>query len=186
MDSLDLLIIDRLGEHKRKADFISRNLRERCGNHIPYAKIVYAILSVAACLVIAMAISPLLFNGGSLQRISITEPSFTGYRGNGYNRIETAINDGNYDAALSMVEVALSETERKIDVLSDAASGDEETEYLTALANDEKEQLLWAKIYLSVKLNKKDTLITACHKYLDNSMFYVHKKEVEHILKIIE
>lgn len=184
MENMDTLIIDRLGEHQRKVDFILSNMENK---HLSRRKISYLSVSIAACIAIIVAISPLLFKRNSLADIMIPAPSFTEYRGgDGYEKIEALIEKGNYNEALSLVDAELNKKALEFGAIMAADMSEEEKEYISALYNNDREELLWSKIYLLVKLEKERDLATCCDNYLKNMSFQAYRYEVEEILKIIK
>lgn len=186
MENIDALIINRLGEHQRKIDFINRNLNKQRGSDFSFKRISYAVLSVAACLAIIFAISPMLFKSNNISDISVTAPSFTEYRGSSINDIEHKINRGQYEDALSSVNSELLEIENELQNMSTIEMDEAEKSYTTTLYEGEQEELIWSKIYLLIKLDRKDDLEIACHSYLNNSNFSKHILEVKNILKEIQ
>lgn len=185
MENMDTLIINRLGEHQRKVDFINRKLR-RNGTIFSFKKINYTVLSVAACLAILFAVSPMLFKNKNIPDISVTTPSFTEYRGYSFNEIEDKINSGLYEDALLSINSELLELENELQNMSTIEMDETERSYTTALYEAEQEELIWSKIYLLIKLGRKDDLEIACHSYLNNSNFSKHLLEVKNILKEIQ
>lgn len=185
MENIDALIINRLGEHQRKIDFINRNINRHSDIGLSFKKISYTVLSVAACLAIVFAVSPILFKSNNISDISITTPYFTEYRGTSHSNIESLISSGRYEDALSAVNYELAEVEKELQGITSTDMSEDEESYMTGLYKGEKEELIWSKIYLLVKLNKKDDLKSACQNYLNNSDFTIHKSEVENILKKI-
>lgn len=186
MDNLDTLIINRLGEYQRKIDFINKNIRKRSEKILLFKKVSYTVLSVAACLVVLFAISPMVFKSNDISSISVTVPSFSEYRGSTFNNIESLISNGRYEDALSSVNLELSALEKEIREMSLTEMGGDEESYLITLYEGEKEELMWSKIYLLVKLGKKDELSTTCNNYLNYSSFAKHRSDVKNILKKIQ
>lgn len=186
MENMDAIIIDRLGEHQRKVDFINRNINRRRGTIFSFKKINYTVLSIAACLAIVFAVSPMLFKSTNISDISVTAPSFTEYRGSSLNDIESKINSGHYEEALSLVNIELAKIEKELGNVSVDKMSADEVAYTIALYEGEQEELMWSKIYLLVKLNRTNDLELVCQKYLDNSNFDNHTPEVDNILKKIQ
>lgn len=183
MENIDSLIINRLGEHQRKVDFINRNINGRSETFFSFKKVSYTALSVAACLAIVFVVSPMLFTNNDISNIAVTVPSFSDYRGTSFYNIESLISSGRYEDALSAVSLELTAVEKELQEISSTEMGDDEESYIIALYNVEKEELMWSKIYLLVKLNRKDDLKHACQNYLNNSNFVKYKSEVEKIFK---
>ena len=73
----------------------------------------------------------------------------------------------------------------EIDSIKSADMSEEENEYTLTLYDVSKEELLWAKIYLLVKLEKEKELGLCCDNYLENSSFQEYRGEVEKILEQI-
>lgn len=186
MENIDALIINRLGEHQRKVDFISRNINRHRGTDFSFKRIGYTVLSVAACLAIIFAISPMHFKSNNISDISVTAPSFTEYRGSSFIDIENKINSGLYEDALSSVNSELLELENELQNMSPIEMDEAEKFYTTALYEAEQEELMWSKIYILIKLDRKDELKTACQNYLNNNNFDKHLPEVNNILKEIQ
>ncbi len=186
MENIDTLIINRLGEHQRKVDFISYNLEHKRIIRSPLRKISYLSVSIAACIAILFAASPLLFKSNSLSDITVSAPSFTEYRGDGFEEIESLIKECNYIKALSLVDAELNKNANEIGAIMSADMSEEERQYTLALYNNGKKELLWSKIYLLVKLKKENDLELCCENYLRNSSFQAHRDDVEEILKIIK
>lgn len=186
MDSIDTLIIERLGEHQRKIDFVRQNLKKCEHDHLSLGKPTYIIMSVAACIAIIWAVSPVLFKDASVSSIEITPPSFEGYRGAGDNDIEQLINAGEYEAALVKVESELAVCENEFAIMHTAEATPEEMNYIKSLYEAETEELMWCKIYLLAKLGEKDALKRSCVNYLNNNNLTTHREEVEKILKKIQ
>lgn len=183
MENIDSLIISRLGEHRRKVDFINSSMKARQLKSNLFHKMGPAILSVAACAIILLTIFPQILMNDPFPEISISAPEFPEYRGDGYDSIAAAIRSGNYTEALSLVDGALSDTEAELALLSPDDEPDKENEYLIALYNETNENLLWCKIFLLVNLERKDDLAACCDKYLKNSSFTTHRTEVKKILE---
>lgn len=186
MENLDSLIINRLGEHQRKIDIVNSNINGYGKTDLKFKKIRYTILSVAACLAIVLVISPMLFKSNDISDISITAPSFTEYRGTSFNNIETLIRNGRYEDALLLVKSELTDIDNELERMSSSDMSEDEKLYLTTLYKEEREELIWCEIYLSVKLDRKDEAKANCHNYLNNNEFVRHKSEVENFLKKIQ
>lgn len=186
MENIDNLIINRLGEHKRKVDFIEKNINSRRENHFSLRRYSYLILSAAACVAIILAISPMLFKSNSVSDLTLTPPSFAEYRGSSLNKIEFLLNNEQYMDALSTVDFELVELDKDIEFLYSAEMSEEEKIFSISLYNEEKEELMWSKIYLLVKLNREDDLRVSCQNYLKNSDFKKYDSEVDMILKKIQ
>lgn len=186
MENIDTQIINRLGEYQRKVDFINRNINSYGGFEFSIKRINYMVLSVAACLAIVFAISPMFFKSNNISDISVTVPSFTEYRGSSFNDIEDKINRGLYEDALSVVNTELLEIEKEFQNMSTTEMDNDEKYYTIALYEREQEELIWSKIYLLIKLDRKDDLEVACQSYLNNSNFDKHILEVKNILKEIQ
>lgn len=187
MENIDTLIIDRLGEHQRKVGFVQSNLENRNNIRFSFGKAGYTIMSIAACITIIFAIFPLLFKNNSLSDITVSAPSFTEYRsGYGFEEIELLIKKGNYNKALSLVDAELNKNAMEVGAIMAADMNEEEKGYMLALYNNDKEELLWSKIYLLVKLEKEKDLELCCENYLKTSSFLTHRDEVEEILEIIK
>ena len=184
MENLDAVIIDRLGEHLRKAEFIHRNLEKKERRPFFVPKVRYVIISIAACVALLIAVSPALFMTGSISDISVIHPSFTEFRGGSFDRLESLINEGEYSKAMTIVESELSETDNEIDQINVYDPSDEKN-YMLRLYNDRKEELLWCKIYLLLKLENKKDLEICCQDYLNNTEFHHHDDDVMRILKKI-
>ena len=186
MENIDTLIINRLGENQRKIDFINRNLNRRNKTNLSFKKISYTVFSVAACIAILFAIFPQVFKGNDISSISVTAPSFSEYRGSAFNNIESLISGGRYDDALLSVNQELNALEKELRGMSLIEVSEDEESYMITLYECEKEELMWSKIYLLVKLGKKEELSTLCNNYLNNNNFAKHKSEVKNILKKIQ
>lgn len=184
MEDIDNLIIARLGEHNRKTDFIQRNLRTQSFRHFSLRKTVYIGMSIAACLVI-FAVSTFIFKGNSLSDISMETPTFNQFRNGGSNNITSLIEQGEYTKALPIVEFKITETDEEIAHIKSVELSPEEEDYLLDLYLEEKEELLWSKIYLLVKLEKKDELKISCREYLSNKNFKSHVGSINKILEKI-
>lgn len=186
MENFDALIIDRLGEHQRKLDFIQENLRTERRRRPSFRKVGYAIMAAAACLAIIFVVSPMLFKSDSLSELSISVPSLSEYRGSqGSDQLIMLMENGNYTQALSAVNSALTENDREIRALSDSGMNGAEQEYMMELYNAEREELLWSRIYILVKLERVDDLKANCLYYLNDKSLREHKAEVETILSKI-
>lgn len=186
MENVDTLIINRLGEHQRKVDFIQRNISRSSDKKFSFVKVSYAFMSVAACVAIILAIFPMLFRTETLSDISVAMPSFSEYRGAGLSNIESLLDSEKYEEALSAVNHELVEIDNELESLSTTEMTDEEKTYAYDLYNAGKEELMWCQIYLLLKLNKVDDLKIECPKYLDNTDFKEHATEVSEILKKIQ
>lgn len=186
MENIDALIINRLGENQRKIDFINRNLNRRNKTNLSFKKISYTVFSVAACLAIVFAVSPMLFKNNSISDISISTPSFTEYRGISLHNIESLISSGHYEEALLLVNSELTDIKNELEEITLLDMSEDERFYLTTLYSEDKEELIWSKIYLLVKLDRECELKNACRNYLNNNEFTRHRLEVENILKKIQ
>lgn len=186
MENIDNLIINRLGENQRKVEFINRNINKLSKTVFSFKKISYTAFSVAACLAIIFAVSPILFKSSNISNMSVTTPSFSEYRGTSLNNIELQICSGRYEDALSSVSLELAEVEKELREISSTEMSDDEKSYTTALYKEEKEELMWCKIYLLVKLNMKGDLKHSCQNYLNNNDFKNHTSEVKSILEKIQ
>lgn len=186
MENIDALIINRLGEHQRKVDFINRNINRHRSADFSFKEIGYTVLSVAACLAIVFAVSPMLFKSNNISNISVTAPSFTEYRGTSLNNIESLIYSGRYESALLLVNSELTDIKSELEEISLSDMSEDEKFYMTTLCSENKEELIWSKIYLLVKLDRKNDLKNACQNYLDNKEFTRHESEVKNILKEIQ
>lgn len=185
MDNIDTLIIERLGEHQRKVDFVVKNIKGDEPKRHPFGIRKYVILSVAACLALILAVSPILYKDNSIADMAIPSPSFDGYRGSGDNDIERLINDGDYDKALVEVDSELAELDHELTTVASKDISDE-LEYIKSLYISEKDELLWCKIYILVRLDKKSEVENVCRNYLDNGELSAHRKDVERTLKEIQ
>lgn len=183
MENIDDIIITRLGEHQRKSDFIRQRL-ERVENTPRFTinKSTYVIISAVACLAILFAISPMLLKSGSLLDMTIAEPSFSEYRG-GSSQIESLLNEKEYVRALSLVESDLTQLEKDMSSMDVTEMVEDESEYLLMQYNVEREELLWCRIYLLTKLDRKDDLQSACQDYFNDIDLQEHRKDVEKILE---
>ena len=186
MDNIDTLIINRLGEHQRKLDFISTNICNRRENIFSFKKISYTVLSVAACLAIVFAISPMVFKSNDISSISVTAPSFSYFLGSTFNHIESLISSGRYNDALPLVTQELTTLEKELQDISLTEMNEDEKSYMIDLYEGEKEALMWSKIYLLLKLGKKDDLQVLCNNYLNYSGFIKYRADVKNILKKIQ
>lgn len=186
MENIDNLIIERLGEHQRKVAFISAQLKNEQVKRSPFRKTVYAIGVIAACCAILFVVSPLLFKGNSISDMQVETPSFMEYRGSGYEKIENLINENEYSGALEVVDHELAEIEEELSSFMSTEISEEEKIYMTTLCNDKKEELLWCKIYLLMKLGRIHDLKTYCNSYLNNNDFQAHREDVKLILKKIK
>ena len=185
MEYIDNIIINRLGERQRKVDFINKNIRRRNGMNYSFRRIGYTMVSVAACAVIIFVMSPILFKSHSISDTPMATPSFTEHRGTGNNEIESLLSSEKNQEALLVVNRELDELKREIQSLPLSEMSEEEKRYTTDLYEGKLEELLWCKIYLLVKLDRKDDLRDACRNYLINSNFSLHKTEVESIMERI-
>lgn len=186
MENIDNFIIDRLGEHQRKIDFINRSINERGKIMFLFKRAGYTILSMAACLAAVFALFPELFKSNDISDMSLITPSFPEYRGASFANIESQISGGQYDDALSSVNLELCLIENELVKITSTEMSHDEKLYMTTLYKDEKEELLWSEIYILVKLNKKDLLKLACENYLNNNDFERYRPEVAKILKKIK
>lgn len=186
MENLDAIIINRLGEHQRKVDYINRNINRRSETGFPFKKISYTILSVAACLAIVFAVSPMLFRSNNISETALTPPSFTEFRGTSLNNIESLINTGRYEDALLLVNSELFDIDNELESILTTNMNEDEVYYFTTLHRGEKEELLWSKIYLAVMLDRREAVLSGCLNYLNNSDFVRYRLEVENILKKIQ
>ncbi|MCM1140934.1 MAG: hypothetical protein NC453_20380 [Muribaculum sp.] len=184
MDNIDNLIIDRLGERQRKIDFITRNYEKKASLK-SWQRKVYVIMSVAACAALIFTISPLLLKQNSVSDISISAPSFDQYRGAGGKDIELLIETGNFEEALIQVNSELEMCETELSVLAADEVSSEEKKYITTLHIIDKDELLWCKIYLLVKLGKKSDIEKMCDNYLKDNRLTIHREEVKQLLKKI-
>lgn len=181
------LIISRLGENLKKKEFISRNIEKKQKKIYSFHINRYAITYIAACITTIIVISTLMFNNSSpCSSISISEPSFTEFRGGGFEKIESLIKENKYDKALPLVDIELNYIKEEIKYFTSADMSEEEKKYIHELYNNEIEELLWCKIFLLVKLEKVEILELCCNEYIKNCQFQTHRKEVEHIIKIIK
>lgn len=185
MKNIDDLIVDRLGEHHRKLDFISKNMEVKKNKHFQLRKISYPLISIAACIAIMIVISPSLFRGNSISSISISDPSFTEFRGDGFEKIVSLIDEENYVEALPLIDEELNKVIVEIESIKSADMSEEEKVYVLALYDVCNEELLWTKIYLLVKLEKEMDLRLCCNNYLKNNSFQAYRAEVKKILKQI-
>ena len=185
MDNVDTLIIERLGEHQRKVDFVVKNMKKNGPNRHAFGKSTYVILSVAACLALILAVSP-IFKDNSIADMAIPSPAFDGYRGSGDNDIERLINDGDYEKALVEVQKELTILDHELTTFDTPKASSEESEYIKSLYISEKDELLWCKIYILVRLDKKSEVENVCLNYLDDAELTAHRKDVERTLKEIQ
>lgn len=184
MENIDITIIERLGEHQRKAEFIHRNLekKERRPFYVPKAS--YVIISIAACIALLIAVSPMLFQNDELSNLSVMTPSFTEFRSGSSHQLESLIMDGEYSQALTIVKSELSEIDKDLDSINRTNPSDEDI-YLLKLFKDSKEELEWCKIYLLLKLENKEELEICCQEYLNNTELHIHDDDAKKILKKI-
>lgn len=186
MENIDTLIINRLGEHQRKVDFINCYFNRRSNTMMSFKKISYSLLSIAACLAIVAFISPILFNSDNFSNLKIPMPSFQEYRGTTFRNIELHINNEQYEDALSSINLELIDVESELRDISSIEMSEDEEAYLTSLYRGEQEELIWSKIYVLAKLGKKNQLKDTCIKYLHNNDFRQYKSDVENILSKIQ
>lgn len=186
MENIDNIIINRLGEHQRKVDFIKRNVSTHSSHTFNIRKFTYTLVCAAACVALFFVISPFLSKNNSVSDISVSSPSFSEFRGAGVKEIETLLSSGQNEEALTVVNKELDELYTEVNSLSTAEMSEEENTYMSSLYSMEIEELMWTKIYLLLKLNKAAELKDACKNYLNNSTFTAHKSEVEKILKKIQ
>jgi len=186
MDNIDTVIIERLGERQRKVDFIARNIDDIKSKRFSWGKTAYTIMSVAACFALIVAVTTILFRSDSISDMDVAVPSFEEYRGAGCDEIERLINTGDYEIALAKVESELKGCGSEFETIESEGGSDEEIEYMKALYAEGRDELIWCKIYLLVKLDKKSELKIACRNYLEDGELTVHKIEVEQILEKIK
>lgn len=182
MDDLDNLIIDRLAEHQRKLEILNKFQDANKPAHILSRKKLILVSSIAACIALALFLSPFFSQKDYLSGVSLTEPSFTEFRGSGFNEIEALIAKGDYNKALPIVD-------RELFLLNDEMEGymsddttNKEKEYTLLLFDMERDELLWSRIYLLAKLRKTKDLKLSCRKYLKDNTLQSHRQEVEEIL----
>lgn len=186
MDNIDTLIIERLGEHQRKVNFVVNNIKRNEPKRHPFKKTTYLVMSVAACVALILAVSPILFKDNSIADMSIPSPSFDGYRGSANNDIERLINEGDFENALIEVESELSECYNELSMENRYKAAPEELEYMKSMQISGIEELSWCKIYILVRLDKKREVEKACCNYLENGELSAHREDVERILKEIQ
>ncbi|MGM9815937.1 MAG: hypothetical protein ACI304_02615 [Lepagella sp.] len=183
MEDIDAIIIDRLGEHQRKVEFVTENLTRAKARRHPLRGMKTSMIWAAASLLIILLISPMIIKsiGGSSD--SLTEPTFSEYRGAGSNEIEALIKAGEYEKALETTERELATIHRELDAIPTSEMSLEEREYTLALYDAELEEMLWCKIYLLHQLERQSDLDACCKEYLSHESFSKNRKEVEGLMK---
>lgn len=156
MEQNDNIIIERLGELRRKQDFTSAMMAEtRRTRTMPWVSAAAAVLVLAVIVSVTMMRSP--FDG-----IALPEPDLTEYRGSQASEIQYSIEAGDWLSALEATEAEL-DSLRPFDA---QGLSDDERDYLDALYNTRLEELQWTRIYLLVKLDKRDDIRQASGQYL--------------------
>lgn len=184
METIDNIIIERLGEHQRKLEFIRQNIEKEKNPHHSFNKGSYLIISIAACIAIIIAVSPFFITNEKLYSISVPPPSFTEFRSGNPDKLQSLLNEGKYSQALTIVDSALSEIDFDTQHINTKNPTAEEI-YIVNLYNDSKEELEWCKIYILLKLGRKDELDECCQNYLSNKEFTLHMEDTKRILKKI-
>lgn len=185
MENLDSIIIQRLGEHHRKSEFIKRHN----SSHHKYnllRPISYGVISAAACIAIIMFFSPHLFKPDPFSNISISEHVFDGYRSASEKQIEDAIQSCDFETALHLTNLSIEKSEKEINYLTSLNKTDSETEFLIIVETENLEYLYQKKFHILIKLKKKDEFIATCNKYLSANYLYAFKDEIRVILEKIK
>ncbi len=184
-DKLEQLIIDRLGERKRKLDRMQKWERNR-----PVSIGRKWATGVAACITIAIVMAPFVVPTSSpLDELGI-EYSATVFRAASEEaeEIDRLIESGQYGEALTYVDKLIEENEGHIgqtEVPTEKAEADER-DYEIGMYRVQISELRWVRIYLLTRMEQYKEAEKELHIYLQDKKHGEHSRDAELLKKALK
>lgn len=184
-DELTQRVADRLGLREEKMKQMEQWEKQTSSHRSVYKLFAY-VLSVAACIAIAIVIWP--SNEPSLiDELGIERPSMTEFRGESSESvmIEQLIEKKNFDEALKMVAESLEKSDVAIEELESISTDWEDEEEM--IYNDELErvknsELRWTYIYLLLQTDDNKQARKELKRYLKTPQYCEHEQEAKELL----
>lgn len=184
-DKLDQLIVDRLGERKRKLDCMQKWERNR-----PVSIGRKWAMGVAACITIAIVIAPFVVPPSSpLDELGI-EYSTTVFRAalEETEEIDRLIESERYGEALTYVDKLIEENEEhisQIEVPTEEAETDER-DYEIEMYRAQISELRWIRIYLLTRMKQYKEAEKELHIYLQDKKHCEHSRDAEQLKEALK
>lgn len=195
-NGVDKMIVDRLGERQRKLDRMSAWEKAASGGQKRNLRLLYAAISVAACIALVVVVNPFL-NGGVMSggtsvingTMEMTRPDFSTFRAAlpELLQVEQLIDAGEYYKALDIVEAKLEASDKKVKKAEkEPLYDDEEWMYEYKAEKLLNAELRWTYIYLLVMVECDRTAVKELKKYLEDEEFCLHKKDADAMMRALK
>lgn len=182
----DKLIIERLGEHKRKLNLLDKYLSSRNDKFRLTHKVLFSALAAAAVIALVLLVAPAIFAPSPFDSLNLQQPEFSQYRGADiFDDIEKDLATGNYSHALELANQARITYQSELERACECEPTDE-VKYQISLYNAYLEDIAWTQIYLLYKIKDKDALTASCNAYLEHADYQEYRAQVENILLILQ
>lgn len=184
-DETGAIIAGRLGEHKRKLDRMAA-WEKGAARGKARARMLYAGVSIAACIALAVIVGPLA--GPQLDRQALEAPGMSLFRAAtpGADKVEQLIASQDYYKALDIVEPMLEESDRKVkETAKEGRFDDEEWTYSLKAEKLMNAELRWTYIYLLVMVECDRSAVKELKKYLKDEESCLHKDEADNMLRAL-
>lgn len=182
----DKLIIERLGEHKRKLNILEKFLNSRNDKRRTIHKVLLSSMAAAAVIALILLLAPSIFAPSPLDSLHLQQPQLAQYRGADiFDDIEKDIASGNYSHALELADQARITYQSELERACECEPTDE-VKYQISLYNAYLEDIAWTQIYLFYMTKDKDALTASCEAYLKHPDYQEYRAQVENILLILQ
>lgn len=190
------MIVDRLGERQRKLDRMSAWEKAASVGQKRNLRLLYAAISVAACIALVVVVNPFL-NGGVMSggtsvingTMEMKRPDFSTFRAAlpELLQVEQLIDAGEYYKALDIVEAKLEASDKKVKKAEkEPLYDDEEWMYEYKAEKLLNAELRWTYIYLLVMVECDRTAVKELKKYLEDEEFCLHKKDADAMMRALK
>ena len=188
-DADTMLIVERLGERKRKLERMSE-MEHRLARRTTARLYTSIVSAVAAVILLTLVLVPLWrMQIPPLDKTGISQPTFSDYRSGNADiaEITKLMDRQDYKQALTVTEKALHTSDIALKDLygQDVELDDEELVYEKELEGNNNSELRWAYIYLLVKLDDVKEARRQLHKYLKAKDYCQHQAEAKALLEEI-